>query len=505
MRILYYNWVDYLDPERRGGGVTVYQRNIIEALDGVAGVDVWFLSSGISYDLNTAPPRWAAVRHGPKERRTRRFEIINSEVLAPSHFSFRNASQISAPATVAQFVDFVEANGPFDVIHFNNLEGLPAEVLDTKGRWPHTRFILSLHNYYPFCPQVNLWFNETEHCDYFDEGRACRDCLEKHIDEGLVRKANAVAFLLKRNGVAPGTFLFDFAFGRILRNSARAYRLYGRAASALRRRLRLPAATPAEEDSGRGLKRLAPLASQFANRRQTFIDVINRNCDVVLGVSDRVSQIACKYSINPEIVRTSYIATRQYEKFRTTQPKPSLVREDGTLTIGYLGYMRRDKGFFFLIDALSQLPKSAASRVRLMVAAPDGGDKAMKALSDLSDHLAEIDYSDGYSHDDLDAILAGVDLGVVPVLWEDNLPQVAIEMHARHIPLLTSDRGGARELGNSPEFVFPAGDVEAFCDRIDSILDGRVDLGAYWRNARAPVSIPEHIEELLAIYRSGRA
>jgi glycosyltransferase involved in cell wall biosynthesis len=126
----------------------------------------------------------------------------------------------------------------------------------------------------------------------------------------------------------------------------------------------------------------------------------------------------------------------------------------------------------------------------------------MKALSDLSDHLAEVDYSDGYSHDDLDAILAGVGLGVVPVLWEDNLPQVAIEMHARHIPLLTSDRGGARELGNSPEFVFPAGDVDAFCERIAEILDGRVDVAAYWRNARSPVSIPNHIQELLAIYRS---
>lgn len=502
MKILYYNWVDYLDPERRGGGVTVYQRNIIEALDGIPEVDAWFLSSGISYDLNAAPPRWTAVRHGPKERRARRFEIVNSEVLAPSHFSFRNASQISAPATVAQFVDFVEANGPFDVIHFNNLEGLPAEVLDTKARWPRTRFVFSLHNYYPFCPQVNLWFNETTHCDYFDDGRACRDCLEKHTEESLVRKANAVAFLLKRNGVAPGTLLFDIAFGRILRNSARAYRLYGRAASALRRRLRLPDREQAAEGSSRGLKRLAPLASQFALRRQTFIDVINRNCDVVLGVSERVSQIACKYGIDPAIVRTSYIATRQYEKFQTTHPKPSLVDGDGVLTLAYLGYMRRDKGFYFLVDALSDLPKSLAERIRLVVAAPDGGEKAMKALSDLSDHLAEVDYSDGYSHDDLDAILAGVGLGVVPVLWEDNLPQVAIEMHARHIPLLTSDRGGARELGNSPEFVFPAGDVDAFCERIAEILDGRIDVAAYWSNARSPVSIPNHIQELLAIYRS---
>ena len=34
MKILYYNWVDYLDAERRGGGVSVYQKNLIAALEG---------------------------------------------------------------------------------------------------------------------------------------------------------------------------------------------------------------------------------------------------------------------------------------------------------------------------------------------------------------------------------------------------------------------------------------------------------------------------------------
>ncbi len=505
MKILYYNWVDYLDPEKRGGGVTVYQRNVIEAMDGIPDVDAWFMSSGISYDLNATAPRWAPVRHGPKERRARRFEIVNSEVLAPSHFSFRNASQISAPATVAQFVDFVEANGPFDVIHFNNLEGLPAEVLTTRERWPDTRFVLSLHNYYPFCSQVNLWFKETEHCESFDDGRACRDCLEHYNDENLVRKANAVAYFLKRNGVAPGTFLFDVAFGRILRASARGYRLYGRAAGALRKRIGRPGEPGSQGATAKGPRRLEPLAAQFAHRRQTFIDTINRNCDHVLCVSGRVSEIACKYGLDPAIVRTSYIGTRQHEKFQATQPKPSLVGDNGVLTLGYLGYMRRDKGFFFLMDALAQMPKSLADRVRLVIAAPNGGDRAMKPLRDLSDHLCEVIYSDGYSHDALDDILESVDVGVVPVLWEDNLPQVAIEMHARHIPLLTSDRGGARELGNCPDFVFPAGDIEALCDRIGDMLEGRITVAEYWRNAMAPVSIPDHIQELLAIYRSPTA
>ena len=51
MKILFYNWVDYLDDEKRGGGVSVYQKNVIEALDASGEAECSFISSGISYDL----------------------------------------------------------------------------------------------------------------------------------------------------------------------------------------------------------------------------------------------------------------------------------------------------------------------------------------------------------------------------------------------------------------------------------------------------------------------
>jgi hypothetical protein len=84
----------------------------------------------------------------------------------------------------------------------------------------------------------------------------------------------------------------------------------------------------------------------------------------------------------------------------------------------------------------------------------------------------------------------------VPVLWHDNLPQVAIEMHARHIPILTSDMGGAQELGNCPEMVFAAGDTTDFHARIAALLAGRIDMERYWENARAPVTMAEHMAAL---------
>lgn len=497
MRILFYNWVDYFDPEKRGGGVSVYQRNVLNALDALQDVEAVFLSSGISYDLYSNRPRWEKVRHGSRIDRDRRFEIVNSGVLSPSHHSFGNAVQLDHPETVACLKDFMRANGPFDVVHFNNLEGLPASALDLKDDFPGLKVIFSLHNYYPFCPQVNLWYDERSNCTDFKGGRKCETCLPHKPDERIIRLANAVAFNLKKGGVEPGTRLFDRAFMPGMRLGGRAARAYSR----FSRRGKAALAPPVAPEASAGLlTRMAPAWEGFADRREKMVAAINAHCDRVLCVSARVGEVAERFGVDPELIQTSYIGTKQYEKYLETSPKPALVKEDGTLTLAYLGYMRRDKGFFFLLDCLEKLNPELAARINLVVCARRGDDKTMNRLADLSERFGNVLYADGYSHDDLDELLADVDVGLVPVLWEDNLPQVAIEMHARHIPLLTSDLGGAQELGNCPEMVFKAGNMRSFHAKIANILYGRIDAQDYWKDAMAPVSMPAHIAELLAVY-----
>ena len=492
LRVLYYNWVDYLDDENRGGGVSVYQRNLMRRLAERPEAEDVFLCSGISHDLPGGPPRWEQVRHGPKTDRARRYEIVNSAVLAPAHHSFGNPAQLSDPATEAAFFDFIEKTGPYDVVHFNNLEGLPAGVLALKARWPETRIILSLHNYYPICPQVNLWAQETHSCDNFYEGAACVTCLPHAHDERALRLAGGLAYRLKCAGLHPQSWTYRAIFRTVLRVGGKASRALG---WVRRRGRRAPA--------GPGQGRIDAAAHRFADRRTGMVRLINSYCDRVLCVSDAVRVLARQYGIAPERLSTSYIGTREAEAFGRTAPRARLLAKDGTLTLGYLGYMRRDKGFFFLLDALEALPDDIATRLRLVIAARKGGKTTMQRLAHLDSKLAELRHVDGYSHDDLDQLLAGVDVGVVPVLWHDNLPQVAIEMHARHIPLLTSDMGGAQELGGSDGMVFPAGDIAAFHDRLTRLLAGEVDMDAYWRNAMRPVDMARHMDELITHYRAG--
>lgn len=488
LRVLYYNWVDYLDDERRGGGVSVYQRNLMAALDGAEAV---FLSSGISYDLRRRQPRWEQVRHGPEADRDRRYEIVNSGVLSPAHHSFGNPAQLEEPATRAAFFDFIDRTGPYDVIHFNNLEGLPADVLTLKARWPDTRVILSLHNYYPICPQVNLWHQERAACTDFGGGGKCGTCLLHKPDERLMRLANGLAYHLKCAGIRPGTRVFDLVFRQAMRIGGRGARAVG---WLKRRRAGSPDPVTMPPDPG-----------GFASRRTRMIDLINSHCDLVLCVSDRVRQIAEGYGLSPALLRTSYIGAREATLYDQTRPKPMPSGEKQILTLGFLGYMRRDKGFFFLLDALEAMPDTMLSRLGLTVAALPGPPAALARLEALRPRLAALRHVNGYSHDDLDGLLADVDVGLIPALWEDNLPQVAIEMHARHIPLLTSDMGGARELANCPDMVFAAGDTAAFAERISALLAGRIGWQAYWQGAQPPRRMDLHLQELDRHYKGTNA
>ena len=492
MKILFYNWVDYLDDEKRGGGVSVYQRNLLRELNAKAEYECAFLSSGIAYDLFPRTPRWERVKHGPKEDRNRRFEIVNSGILSPAHHSFGDDKQLDDPATLDTFLDFIRHNGPFDVIHFNNLEGLPASALRVKEHWPETRVIFSLHNYYPLCPQVNLWHQEHENCLDFGGGKKCADCLPHQHDPRTVRLANAVAFTLKKRGIRPGTRLFDRGFSPAMRLAHNAVRLYN---------LRNKRKTDKTDFSSPPLlKRIEGNHKKYAHRRAKMIELINTHCDKVLCVSNRVGDVAVKFGIAPDLVETSYIGTRHAEKFDQTAPAPTIVQPDGTFTMAYLGYMRLDKGFSFLLNALETLPDTMARRINIVIASRLVNQKTMTRISHLSAKFNSVLFANGYTHEQLDDILSEVNLGVIPVLWEDNLPQVAIEMHARHIPLLTSNLGGAQELGGYSRMVFKAGDTTDFTTKIKDILDGKVSMETYWKQALRPHSMSQHLDDLHHVY-----
>ena len=97
-------------------------------------------------------------------------------------------------------------------------------------------------------------------------------------------------------------------------------------------------------------------------------------------------------------------------------------------------------------------------------------------------------------------IYKNIDLGIVPVIWEDNLPQVAIEYVAYGVPILCSDLGGAQELSEAKEFVFKAGDINDFQEKITNIINNRDLLKKYFDKKKKLTTMEEHINSLMEFY-----
>ena len=182
-------------------------------------------------------------------------------------------------------------------------------------------------------------------------------------------------------------------------------------------------------------------------------------------------------------MQTFYIGTHFAESLRESEPRPSRSEErprgltgatrpnTGVLRLVYLGYMRLDKGFYFYLKALKKMPAPLARRLALTFAAKIADPIAYQNLKRMAHRFASVTYYDGYTHSQLADILSGIDLAVVPVLWEDNLPQVAMECVASGVPILTSDRGGAQELLSCRDLVFEAGSRTDFHAKIQNLLD----------------------------------
>ncbi len=492
MKILYYNWVQFDDPEKRGGGVSVYLKNLVGRLV-KQDIDVYFLSSGLSYNF---------FNHNVYVRRTKNvfgnncktFEIVNSRVMSPGHFSFHTIDDATENKEMEMvFHEFLEENGPFDIIHFHNIEGIPLSFLKLAKKIPSTKIIFTLHNYFAFCPQVNLWWNEKKNCKNFFDGARCINCLTYEPPYAAAVKAHQLAFMLKSLGFGPETWVFNFTFNNVNRLK-RIYRWFYSV---------MHPQSNAKKLSGHNNKIVIKdlkSAKIYAERRQYYVSVLNEYCHKIIAVSERTAELSKGFNIHDSKLAVLYIGTEQAEHINLKREPPG---KGEVISFLYMGYMRKDKGFYFLLEVLESLPRKSTSNMKVVIAAPITDDNVMQRLNGIAYKYHEIIVYDGYTHSNLLEILEGVHVGIVPVLWEDNLPQVAIEMVSNGIPIITSGLGGAAELSKCDKFVFKAGSTRQLEQVINGIIDDPSSLENYWDETLTLRTMSMHIDELFKLYGAG--
>ena len=145
MKILFYNCCPLSESE--GGGITIYQNNLLNYLaETDNSIESFFLCSGFYYNNK----KKSYIREEKVEKKYRVFSIVNSPVYAPMRAPADNFQRMIDDETLPLIIkEFLIQNGPFDVIHFQTLEGLSLNVLNLKSEFPNTKFVFSLHNYIP--------------------------------------------------------------------------------------------------------------------------------------------------------------------------------------------------------------------------------------------------------------------------------------------------------------------------------------------------------------------
>ena len=472
-KILIYNWIPFDEREGKGGGVTVYTKNLIEYLIKDNSFEVYFLSSGRAYDRLTNDI-YIEKTSNIYEGACHSYQVVNSPVLSSGHLSFPYPEDMLHDKKMKKIIkQFLIDIGLVDVIHFQNLEGLSINVLELKNDFPNTRFVYSVHNYYPFCPQVMLWTKDNYACKVKECGRCCVDCVPLDVFKEKVIFNQQIVFDREHNRkILPETI---------------------KSQKEMEEEFALKSASRRLSD-----EEVDKLQKAFCEYRKTNVVYINKYMDIVLAVSKRVSDLAVGFGIEKEKIQVSYIGTKIAEN-QVMHPA-NIYTGKGKFTICYLGYMRHNKGFYFLMDALERLPDVLAKRMKVVFATQVEDQQVKERLKCLENKFDEICIYSGYTHEELPKILKEVNLGIVCPLWEDNLPQVAIEMKAFGIAVLCSDKGGAQELSESKDFVFEAGNVDDFIAKLTKIINCEVTLESYYEKGMTLVTMDEHIKELKRIY-----
>lgn len=481
MRILLYNFVQ---PEEPGaGGVGVYLNNLAKAL--ARDHDVITLSSGDRYSPRRKEPRVEFSRDIYD-----RAVIVNSPILAPAAYAFANADTYLE----SDELDFVpallaEKYGKIDVFHFQNIEGLTRSFFHKlREVFPDAPIIYSAHNYHPLCPRVSLWYQDRKVCVDFNEGHGCTVCQAPVFDEHYIRNRRR---LIWTEQAYPRAMAFvgpavSFAkFGRRMLIKARTRNRPAETAAPLN-----PAGNSLPTNSA------ATYAAFRRSNNELFRDVFDR----VLAVSERTGKVIVDRGVPAERVSVSYIGTAYKETYLTS----TKIRDVGAgLHLGYIGYMGREKGFPFLLECLERLPADVAAATTVTLAAKNTSPELHARMKKVGARFKKLRYYDGYTHANLAEVLDGVNLGLIPVLWEDNLPQTAIELIARGIPTLTSDHGGAHEIAHNPKFIFEAGQHDQFVDRVCRIASRNIGLDEFWKSDMRVFSMNEHVADLMRYYRGG--
>lgn len=192
------------------------------------------------------------------------------------------------------------------------------------------------------------------------------------------------------------------------------------------------------------------------------------------------------------------------EGLEEAPPRQSWVGpQQRPLRIGYIGSFNRAKGAHVLLEAIALLGPDFPLEA-IFYGNPSDDKAYADQLRLLAMPLPQVQWGGVFPSDHVFAILAQLDLLVVPSLWRENAPLIVLQALASGLPMLTSDVDGIKDQvqNGANALLFPPGNSLLLADLIRQFVFKPEELAALSSKGGAPRTLADYADQLELLYSS---
>lgn len=362
MRILHYTMGL---PPKRSGGLTKYAIDLMQ--EESRKNRVYHLYPG-NIDLFNRKTRINKVDNNIFSE-IFHYQLINSLPL-PLFDGVKEPDDFMYAVPIDIYVDFFKKIQP-EIIHVHTLMGIHREFF-LAAKELGIKIIYTTHDYFGICPKINLYKDQNGvNCTNYEDGNGCVNCCFNSMETSKLLVAQTPIYpLLKKM--------------KSLKNSRNK--------------------EDSEQIESSQIQRKEELARKYVLLREFYFDLLSK-VDLFHFNSTLAEQVFKEYlpDIKGKVIEITHS--------NIEQPKHTVKLGAKKIRIGYLGPVKKHKGFFFLLNVFKQLP---IDKFELHLY---GDESSMEGI-----------YSHGgFNVNDLERIFSTIDVLVVPSLWKETFGFIVLE------------------------------------------------------------------------------
>lgn len=346
-----------------------------------------------------------------------------------------------------------------DIVHIQHLIFLSSTII-TEVKKRGIPVVFTLHDYWLICPQWHCLKKDLSICDTSDISQ-CQGCLTGLLS---IRKLPKRIYLALRN-ILPDSLL------RFLRNS-----YFNLAKASL--------------DPKAVLEKITERRSQ--------IKKACANVDLFIAPSEFLRKRFVEFGIPEEKIKLiPHGINRGFFK--------DFKREGSQrIRFGFVGTILPAKGIDLLIRAFNRIEGDRAElKVYGSLFPCQGFEYYPKYLKELA-KSRNIRFMGAFAPGNIASVFSGIDLLVVPSIWNENCPLIVLEAFSTNTPVIASRIGGLPELVTDKEngLLFEAGDTDGLYDTMEACINNPHLIKEMQGKVTLPKSIEDNGQEIEGLYNS---